>query len=392
MAESAVAFLLTKLGSLIQEELKSLGGVKGEIVFIGDELESMRAFLRVADAIEDSDPEIQAWVKQVRDVAHDTDDVLDEFMLRFAHRHRHHHGFYGSVCKIYYQIKNMKARRQIASDIQDIKTRVIDIAQRRQSRVLLTTRIGNVASTSCRKSHGYIYEMKALSEEESWTLFSKKTFQEKDCPPHLIEISKSTLRRCEGLPLAIVVISGVLASKDQGRVDEWELVNRSLGAEVEGSDMKRILLLSYNDLPYYLKSCLLYLSSFPEDHLIDWMSSIRMWIAEGFVEVGGGKTLEEVAEAYLYELLNRSLIQVAMRREDRRIQKFQRLKYLGLESLKGLRWVTMEEGTMSRLEELIIVKCELIHLHLHRSTSIVDGSGASISFTNGMAQQAKQLI
>ncbi|KAI7980701.1 Disease resistance protein PIK6-NP [Camellia lanceoleosa] len=101
MAESAVALLLTKLGGLIQEELKSLGGVKGEIVFIRDELESMRAFLRVADAIEDTDPDIQAWVKQVRDVAHDTDDVLDEFMLRFAHRHPHHRGFYGAVCKIY---------------------------------------------------------------------------------------------------------------------------------------------------------------------------------------------------------------------------------------------------------------------------------------------------
>ncbi|KAI7989628.1 Disease resistance protein RPM1 [Camellia lanceoleosa] len=132
MAESAVTFLLRKLGSLIKEELKSLGGVKGEIVFVRDELESLRAFLRVADAIEDSDPEIQAWVKQVRDVAHDTDDVLDEFMLRFAHRHHHHRGFYGAVCKIYYQIKNMKARRQIACDIQDIKTRVIDIAERRQ--------------------------------------------------------------------------------------------------------------------------------------------------------------------------------------------------------------------------------------------------------------------
>ncbi|KAL7164355.1 hypothetical protein ACSBR2_040296 [Camellia fascicularis] len=371
MAESAVTFLLRKLGSLIEEELKSLGRVKGEIVFIRDELQSMSAFLRVADAIEDTDPEIQAWVKQVRDVALDTDDVLDEFMLRFARHHHHHHrGFYGSVCKIYYQINNMKARRQIASDIQDIKARVIHIAERRQryeawdaikialpnrncgSRVLLTTRIGNVASISCRESHGYIYEMKALSPKESWTLFCKKTFQEKDCPPHLIEISKSVLRRCEGLPLAIVVISGVLASKDHGRVDEWELVNRSLGAEVEGSDMKKILLLSYNDLPYYLKSCLLYLSSFPEDHLIEWKSSIRLWIAEGFVEVKEfGKTLEEVAEAYLYELLNRNLIQVARR-------KFQRLKYLGLNSLKELRWLTMEEGTMSRLEELIIMDWE----------------------------------
>ncbi|KAL7188320.1 hypothetical protein ACSBR1_038210 [Camellia fascicularis] len=264
MAESAVTFLFRKLGSLIEKELKSLGRVKREI--------SMSAFLRVADAVEDTDPEIQAWVKQVRDIAHDTDDVLDEFMLRFAHRHHHHNrGFYGS----------------------DIKARVIDNAERRQ-----------------RESHGYIYEMKALSPKESWTLFCKKIFQEKDCPPHLIEILKSVFRRCEGLSLVIVVIYGVLASKDQGRVDEWKLVNRSLGAEVEGNDIKKILLLSYNDLPYHLKSCLLYLSSFPEDYLIKWMSLIRLWIAEGFVEVKEfGKTLEEVAEAYLYELLNRNLIQ-----------------------------------------------------------------------------------
>ncbi|KAI7990017.1 Disease resistance protein RPM1 [Camellia lanceoleosa] len=63
------------------------------------------------------------------------------------------------------------------------------------SLVLLTTRIGNVASTSCSESHGYIYEMKALSPKESWTLFCNKTFQEKDCNLHLIELSKSILRR-----------------------------------------------------------------------------------------------------------------------------------------------------------------------------------------------------
>ncbi|KAI7984272.1 Disease resistance protein RPM1 [Camellia lanceoleosa] len=70
--------------------------------------------------------------------------------------------------------------------------------------VLLTTHIGNVVSTSCRESHGYIYQMKALSQKESWTLFCNKTFQEKDCPLHLIQFSKGILRRYESLLLAIV--------------------------------------------------------------------------------------------------------------------------------------------------------------------------------------------
>ncbi|CAL5441061.1 unnamed protein product [Camellia sinensis] len=184
--------------------------------------------------------------------------------------------------------------------------------------VLLTMCIGNVASISCRELNGYIHKMEALSKEESWTLFCKKTFQEKDCPPHLKELAESIPQRCEGLPLAIVAIAGVLASTDHGRANGWDFVNSSIGAEAEGNYMTKILLLSYNDLPYYLKSCFLYLSSLPKNHMIEWMSSIRLWIAEGFVEVKQGKTPEEVA---LYEFLNRSLMQVAGKRHDGSIKR-----------------------------------------------------------------------
>ncbi|CAL5436126.1 unnamed protein product [Camellia sinensis] len=259
------------------------------------------------------------------------------------------------------------------------------------SRVLLTMRIGNVASISCREFNGYIHKMEALSKEESWTLFCKKTFQEKDCPPHLKELSESIPQRCEGLPLAIVAIARVLASKDHGRANGWDFVNRSIGAEVEGNYMTKIFL--------------------PKNHMIEWMSSIRLWIAEGFVEVKQGKTPEEVA---LYELLNRSLMQVAEKRHDGvskdipeviklfhlrsswsklkddllqslqylpnlirltmgqdayereglcfKASGFQRLKFLSLGRLEGLRRLTVEKGTMPRLEELFIYSCNLVEL------------------------------
>ncbi|KAA8519216.1 hypothetical protein F0562_013472 [Nyssa sinensis] len=47
--------------------------------------------------------------------------------------------------------------------------------------------------------------------------------------------------------------------------------------------------------------------------MIECMRLIRLWIAEGFIEVREGRTLEEVAEGYLNDLVNRSLIQVAER-------------------------------------------------------------------------------
>ncbi|XP_059656937.1 disease resistance protein RPM1-like [Cornus florida] len=482
MAESVVAFLLNHLDIFLQQESSLLGGIREEAESIRDELVRMRAFLRVADEKQDIDPQLQAWVDQVRDVAHDTEDVLDEFMLRFSRYHGD--GFYGFLRKICCSIKNLKARRRIASrihrikcrvsqiaqghqnystvseqgststtvnntwydrrgdallleeaelvgmdgrkkqligwlvedsprlkvvsvvgmggmgkttlvkkayddmgvknrfqchawitvsqsfhlrellkdvvrrlfdeakqqapqsletmDINDLKAKIKDFLQQRRyvlvfddvwsinawdalkyafpdnnsgSRILLTTRIVDVASTACVESPDHIYTMEPLSQEESWTLFCRKTFQDNCCPPDLEKVSRSILEKCKGLPLAVVAVSGVLATKDRSTSHDWELFHRSLGAQSEGHDklesMKKILSLSYYNLPYYLKICFLYLGLFPEDYKIERMRVIRLWIAEGFVEVRVGRTMEEVAEGYLKELINRSLVQVA---------------------------------------------------------------------------------
>nr|KYP60348.1 Disease resistance protein RPM1 [Cajanus cajan] len=49
---------------------------------------------------------------------------------------------------------------------------------------------------------------------------------------------------------------------------------------------------------------------YPEDYEIESDKLIRQWIAEGFVKSERGKTLEEVAQQYLLELIFRSLVQV----------------------------------------------------------------------------------
>ncbi|KAK8691080.1 hypothetical protein V6N13_074601 [Hibiscus sabdariffa] len=125
MAESAVQFLLEKLAPLFEKEMQLLRGGREEVAYVRGELERMRAFLRVADALEDTDEELKVWVKQIRDIAHDMEDILDEYMLLLTHHHGD--GLSAFFHKMSCCIRNMKARYRIASDIQGINSRIRDI-------------------------------------------------------------------------------------------------------------------------------------------------------------------------------------------------------------------------------------------------------------------------
>ncbi|KAB1216342.1 Disease resistance protein RPM1 [Morella rubra] len=130
MAEIPVDAVLDKLTSLVQEEVKLLTGVKDQAVWIADEFEQIKAFLIAADEMEERSPEVDVWVKQVRDVADDIEDVLDEYRLRLTHPSRH--DLNASLGKIVSSIRNLKARHQIALDMQQIRSRMSSISEGRQ--------------------------------------------------------------------------------------------------------------------------------------------------------------------------------------------------------------------------------------------------------------------
>ncbi|KQJ85944.1 hypothetical protein BRADI_4g02528v3 [Brachypodium distachyon] len=180
--------------------------------------------------------------------------------------------------------------------------------------IITTTRI-NVVAQSCRSSFiGHIYNMRPLNMVHSRQLFYGRLFDsEEKCPLDLKEISSQILEKCAGLPLAIIAIAGLLADK-ASKKDKWEQVKDSIGRALRNASvdvMVNIISLSYLDLPRHLKTCLLYLSIFPEDHTINKENLIRRWIAEGFIHKQEGYTLHESGEMCFNELINRSLIQSA---------------------------------------------------------------------------------
>ncbi|XP_030453883.1 disease resistance protein RPM1-like [Syzygium oleosum] len=193
------------------------------------------------------------------------------------------------------------------------------------SRIMMTTRYVEIALSSCKEFAGEVYNMKPLHAEQSMKLFCMKTFKGHSCPWNLKETCEDILQKCEGLPLAIVAISGILATKDN-KIDEWHLVRQSICSKNEGNDrlenLNMVLSLSFNALPYHLKPCFLHLSVFPRDQQIEHMRLIRLWVAEGLVQTKDGKTPEEVAEEYIKDLLSRSLIQVAELTSDGKVKMY----------------------------------------------------------------------
>lgn len=179
--------------------------------------------------------------------------------------------------------------------------------------IITTTRINDVAE-SCRSSFGgEIYNISPLTMVHSRELFRRRLFDSKeDLPSHLEKVSCEILKKCDGLPLAIIAICGLLANKER-REDVWNQVKDSIGRALERNPsverMMKILSLSYFDLPPHLKTCLLYLSIFPEDSLIMKKGLIWRWIGEGIIHTDDRYTVYELGEMCFNELINRSLIQ-----------------------------------------------------------------------------------
>uniref|UniRef100_A0A453TBX6 Disease resistance protein RPM1 n=3 Tax=Aegilops tauschii subsp. strangulata TaxID=200361 RepID=A0A453TBX6_AEGTS len=183
------------------------------------------------------------------------------------------------------------------------------------SRIIATTRIANVAKSCCSNSCGRLYQMLPLNDGDSRILFFKRIFDsESSFPPQLEKVSARILKKCGGLPLAIITIASLLANKPQN-ADEWERLQDSIGAGLSyesddgGKGMAHILLLSYWDLPHHLKTCLLYLCIYPEDAEISCEELKWKWIAEGFITSKQGNLYQE-AESCFNELVNRSMIQI----------------------------------------------------------------------------------
>jgi len=126
--------LLPKLAKLLQDEYKLHKGARKGIEFLHGELEAMRAALRKIGVVprEQLDDPQRIWARDVRELSYDMEDIIDTFMVDVEGPDPpSKRGAKKIFKKMVRKVTKAMARREVAQEINDIKERVKELAERR---------------------------------------------------------------------------------------------------------------------------------------------------------------------------------------------------------------------------------------------------------------------
>ncbi|KAM3216105.1 hypothetical protein P3L10_025545 [Capsicum annuum] len=164
------------------------------------------------------------------------------------------------------------------------------------SRILLTTRNDEVACYA--GIENLSLWMSFMDQDESWSLFKSAAFS---------KMSRVTTNYCRGCRLL----------KSKRTIEDWKSVAKDVKSFIThdlDEQCSRVLGLSYNHLTSDLKAYLLHFGIFPEDSEIPVTKLMRLWMAEGFLNLGND--MEGEAEKCLQDLVDRYLVLVSKRSRD----------------------------------------------------------------------------
>jgi len=137
--EGAVSFVVEKLLSFIDAEAKLIGGLRRDIRPIKNELGSIKVFLKDGKKKAEEDVGVKEWIRQVRNIAYQIEDSIDQYILLHHHHYSDHNRFWRVFVKAVGHGLQLKCRHDIASTIKQIKVEIHEANRRRESHQLKST-------------------------------------------------------------------------------------------------------------------------------------------------------------------------------------------------------------------------------------------------------------
>ena len=127
--------LLGRLSSVLLEEAQLLRGVRGDVEFIKDEMESTNGFLLDVAAADRPNHQVRAWAKQVKELAYDSQNCIDRYVQCVSDVPGAGAGFGAGVLATLRRsprlLSTMPARHRTVVRIRELKARARDLGERR---------------------------------------------------------------------------------------------------------------------------------------------------------------------------------------------------------------------------------------------------------------------
>ncbi|RZC92764.1 hypothetical protein C5167_029495 [Papaver somniferum] len=124
MVDAVVSFAVEKLGDALINETFFLLDVRNQVKELRDELRRMQCFLKDADAKQQGDERVRNWVADIRNVAYDSEDVVDTFMLKIGATHKSGGGVLSLIKKKGLMVKNLRHLHRVGEEIQAIQAKL----------------------------------------------------------------------------------------------------------------------------------------------------------------------------------------------------------------------------------------------------------------------------
>ncbi|WCJ41322.1 Disease resistance protein (CC-NBS-LRR class) family [Euphorbia peplus] len=228
------------------------------------------------------------------------------------------------------------------------------------------------------------YRLHLRSDDESWAMF-KHTLKLNISLKLEKDLKKQILRKCGGLPKAIVNLVGLLSKREATR-QEWSRVLDQLNQDEEPWQQIQKNINGY--LPLYLRRCLFYFGLFPADYMIPARRLINLWVAEGFVwRRQYERSAESVAEEFLEVLENYNMVQVTERKLNGKIKTCrlpEALRVYWLAKAKETNFLQGHSNTTLGIRRLAdhLNPDDAIFEHIHgkKSTNMYPSYRNSVSF------------
>ncbi|TVT97037.1 hypothetical protein EJB05_57732, partial [Eragrostis curvula] len=219
-AKGAVDSLLGRLSSVLLEEAKLLSGVRSDVEFIKDEMMNMNGFLMDVAAVEHANNQVDAWEKQVKDLAYDSQNCIDRYM-QCVDVVVPGGGLLAAARRAQRLLRTLVTRHSIAMRIRELKARAQDLGERRLRYDVSIRDAGSVRPGAAPAAKGDDVKVRALDERRRRALDDVTNFLNNDVREVIGWLTKKLPKQDPQRRLRVVVVL-----RRQYQEDEYPLARK----------------------------------------------------------------------------------------------------------------------------------------------------------------------